>query len=197
MSRLHTILIASLLAAQGCGDGRERAPGTTADAAVRDATVRDAAVADAGTRSDAGAECGATPTVQPLGAACCPGHELDACALNLFCEAFDGRTEPVCYAAGSRLALEECRSNEHCRSRACHPIREVCVGEEGDRCDGPEDCLSGDCTNGRCAARAECGANPNNCAVHELIGVGPGCACLNVCDSGYVWNAAAYVCDPV
>lgn len=192
MSRPYILAFATLIASQGCGESRERSPGTLADAAVRDA-----AVADAGTELDTGVECGAdSPKAQPVGAPCCPGHGLDACSLDLFCEAFDGRTQPVCYRTGSRAALEECRANEHCRSRACHPIRELCAGEEGDPCATADDCLGLECTRGACEAPPACAANPNNCAVHELMTAAPDCACLQLCESGYSWNPATYGCDP-
>ncbi len=41
-----------------------------------------------------------------------------------------------------------------------------------------------------------CGANPNGCAPNELVGAPPECACLNICASGFVWNAASERCDP-
>ncbi|MCA9551835.1 MAG: hypothetical protein KC933_17490 [Myxococcales bacterium] len=43
----------------------------------------------------------------------------------------------------------------------------------------------------------DCSANPNGCALHELVGAAPACNCLNVCDTGYQWNASTMVCDPV
>lgn len=42
-----------------------------------------------------------------------------------------------------------------------------------------------------------CAANPNNCAPRELIGAPPSCTCLNVCETGFIWNAATSMCDPV
>lgn len=42
-----------------------------------------------------------------------------------------------------------------------------------------------------------CTANPNGCAQFELIGAPPACTCLNVCETGYIYNNATMVCDPV
>ncbi|MBK6684034.1 MAG: hypothetical protein IPG45_06135 [Deltaproteobacteria bacterium] len=42
-----------------------------------------------------------------------------------------------------------------------------------------------------------CNANPNNCVQNQLIGAFPGCMCLQVCATGFSWNAGANRCDPI
>lgn len=78
------------------------------------------------------------PPAQSLGAPCCPGLGLDACSLDLFCDAYDGRTQPVCYGLGSRENQETCHEDAHCASNRC--ADGVCRGGQGDSCTGPGQC---------------------------------------------------------
>ena len=41
-----------------------------------------------------------------------------------------------------------------------------------------------------------CGANPNMCVPHELVGPSPGCACLGQCEQGWRWDSGTSACVP-
>src|SRR5262245_8286836 len=64
--------------------------------------------------------CSDLPVSQTASEPCCPDLGADACGANLFCEAFDGRTQPTCYITGSRKDGEECRADDHCASASCN-----------------------------------------------------------------------------
>jgi hypothetical protein len=63
-------------------------------------------------------------------------HGADACSAGFFCEAFDGRTVPVCYPNLSRLGGETCSADEQCLSMSCNTTVGAC------RAAGPEDCTA-------------------------------------------------------
>ncbi len=70
------------------------------------------------------------------------GRELGvgACGAGLFCEAFDGRTVPVCYAKMSRISGEERTDGSYCGSGTCN--EELCAGGPGGAC-----AVEGGCAN--------------------------------------------------
>lgn len=78
------------------------------------------------------------PPAQPEGGPCCDGLGVDACSLGLFCDAYDGRTQTVCYRLGSRTFGETCHDPTHCTAGDC--VNGVCAREEGDSCTGPGQC---------------------------------------------------------
>jgi hypothetical protein len=40
----------------------------------------------------------------------------------------------------------------------------------------------------------DCSGNPNQCVPHELIAPAPSCACLNRCESGWMWDSTTRSC---
>ena len=62
------------------------------------------------------------------------------------------------------------------------------------------DCL-GTCETGYAFNSAEsvcdsCTANPNACAVNEIVDQDNECACTNTCNTGFTYNASTGMCDP-
>jgi hypothetical protein len=64
-----------------------------------------------------------------------PDYGIDACGANLFCAAFDGRTQPTCYPERSRLDLQSCDEDRHCASGSCSPMAKKCQSLPGMTCD--------------------------------------------------------------
>lgn len=78
------------------------------------------------------------PPAQPEGGPCCAGLGVDACSLGLFCDAYDGRSQTVCYRLGSRVLGDTCHDSTHCAAGNC--LNGVCARAEGDSCTGPGQC---------------------------------------------------------
>lgn len=82
---------------------------------------------DGGTAQDAGTQCRAQiPKSQTLSQSCCPEWGADACGAMLFCAAFDGRTQPTCYAERSRADQATCTDDPQCQSGSCNPTVGKC-----------------------------------------------------------------------
>jgi hypothetical protein len=64
---------------------------------------------------------------------CCFAFGVDACGANLFCAAFDGRTQTTCYPNGSRKGTEQCTADGQCASSACREGQ--CLSMLGEACD--------------------------------------------------------------
>lgn len=106
------------------------------------------------------------PKSQGLSAPCCQAWGIDACGAQLFCAAFDGRTQPTCYPLGSRADQAECTANEQCSSNECnltvHRCRSAmyrpCTRDVG--CANGAFCPAGTCTAGSlgdaCSTRTDC-----------------------------------------
>ncbi|MBI4815112.1 MAG: hypothetical protein HY791_02565 [Deltaproteobacteria bacterium] len=117
---------------------------------------------DSGPAQDAG-PC-AYPAAQPSGAPCCTSLGVDACTLNLFCAAFDGRTQTICYRDGSRRPGETCTEPTQCSTGICSDG--LCRSPAGASCTNANECQSGGCSaNGRCQGRLNeaCGESPDDC----------------------------------
>ncbi len=100
----------------------------------------------------------AEPKSQGVSEPCCMAHGVDACGGGLFCEAFDGRTQPTCYVEGSRLDLAECSADAQCASQSCNTDMNQCRSVLGARCESDVGCSSVlvnkyvACTAGTCVA---------------------------------------------
>ena len=81
---------------------------------------------------------------QGLSQPCCPGFGVDACGAGLFCAAFDGRTQPTCYAEGSRKDLESCTADKQCQSGSCETKAGRCQSVPGGSCDPAIGCVTVD-----------------------------------------------------
>lgn len=66
--------------------------------------------------------------------ACCPTFGADACGANLFCGAFDGRTQPTCYLERSRAIGDTCTEDRQCVSESCNTEVGKCRGLAGGPC---------------------------------------------------------------
>ncbi len=113
-----------------CTMPRDAGPASTGDGAVSSdgGTLRP----DTGPRPDAG-PC-MFPASQGLSQPCCLDRGVDACGAGLFCEAFDGRTQPTCYAQGSRRDGETCGADNHCAGGRCPGSSGRCGPALGDPC---------------------------------------------------------------
>jgi hypothetical protein len=96
------------------------------------------------------------PKSQQASEPCCKDHGIDACGANLFCEAFDGRTQATCYILGSRKDGEECHADAHCLSAACNLELKKCKATPLLACDPSVGCSSAidgqnyACAGGKC-----------------------------------------------
>lgn len=96
--------------------------GSASDGGLHDAG-RDAEIGDVGF-IDAG-PC-AFPPSQGLSEPCCLSLGIDACGAQLFCEAFDGRIQPTCYAERSRQPGQSCSADLQCSTGSCSPTARLC-----------------------------------------------------------------------
>lgn len=112
-------------AAGGDGSLLDAAP-VPADAGGSDGgeSAPDAGSADAGS-ADAG-PCN-YPASQGLSQPCCFSLGIDACGAQLFCEAFDGRMQPTCYAERSRQVGQTCSADIQCSTERCSPSDHTCA----------------------------------------------------------------------
>ncbi|MCK6547785.1 hypothetical protein L6R52_18175 [Myxococcota bacterium] len=119
------------------------------------------------------------PVSQGLSEPCCTSLGIDACGAGLFCAAFDGRTQPTCYAERSRQALETCGADNHCASELCSPTRSLCVSGPNERCTADVGCISQPGSRYGCDVRAI----PPTCV---FLGGNTGDFCIEPtdCDSG-------------
>ena len=65
-------------------------------------------------------DCDAIAMTQGPSQPCCIAYGIDACGPNLFCAAFDGRSQPACYVDRSRLDGESCGADKHCLGASCN-----------------------------------------------------------------------------
>jgi hypothetical protein len=123
------------------------------------------------------------PKSQPLSAACCPAYGIDACGANLFCAAFDGRTQATCYANGSRLPGDSCTDGRQCSSLSCNGDAKACRYLPAQACRTEIGCAQ-DPSGGRyvCAPAAVGNLPANTCVP---LGTSNYCDIDNDCSSTY------------
>ncbi|MBI5547749.1 MAG: hypothetical protein HY901_28030 [Deltaproteobacteria bacterium] len=103
------------------------------------------------------------PKAQLPSAACCSDWGIDACGAGLFCAAFDGRTQPVCYVEKSRADGETCTENRQCFGGSCSASEGICAPDCQARCEEKKACANASeelrstdcqasCTSGRSGA---------------------------------------------
>ena len=104
-----------------------------------------AADAGGGSRTGPGGSAckGTYPASQGPSEPCCPDWGADACGANLFCAAFDGRTQATCYPAYSRLTGQSCTANDQCLSALCAGSPSRCAPMSGQPCDPAVGCGAG------------------------------------------------------
>lgn len=150
-------------------------------------------------------DCGDLPSSQAVSQPCCLARGIDACGANLFCAAFDGRTQPTCYLERSRLDMTECGEDRQCVSGACNDAVGQCQSMPGTTCDAKVGCATvdgaravcveercrttdgeigdpcardSDCTNGNCSADHRClGKEGAACNDHRSDQCGEGLCC--------------------
>lgn len=85
-------------------------------------------------------DCTGLAKSQGVSQACCLGYGIDACGASLFCAAFDGRTQPTCYAEHSRLDQETCTADNQCASSSCNTTAGACRSLPGSNCSATIGC---------------------------------------------------------
>lgn len=85
-------------------------------------------------------DCTGIVRSQGISQPCCLAFGIDACGANLFCAAFDGRTQPTCYAEHSRQGLESCTEDRQCASDGCNTTSGQCQSLPGATCDSSVGC---------------------------------------------------------
>ncbi len=118
----------------------------------------------------AGASCMDLQASQSVSQPCCPGRGIDACGANLFCAAFDGRSQPTCYPERSRPDLGECSEDRQCASGECNVRAQRCKSTFGASCRDDVGCSTRQpqrsvCRLGSCDASA--GAVGDSCNLPE------------------------------
>jgi len=128
-------------------------------------------------------DCGGIGLSQTVSQPCCLARGIDACGANLFCAAFDGRTQPTCYLERSRADLTECSEDRQCTSGSCNVDSRKCRSMPGGVCNEAVGCATvasaksvcvaakctttdgktgsacardGDCSDGTCSAAQRC-----------------------------------------
>ncbi len=96
-----------------------RDSGPITDSGLGDASSEDGGSIDAG-------PCAFGPS-RALSEPCCTSLGIDACGADLFCEAFDGRTQATCYADGSRREGQSCSADLHCAGGRCPASTRTCA----------------------------------------------------------------------
>ena len=90
---------------------------------------------DAGEAGSGSTHCKtSSPASQGPSQPCCAEWGADACGANLFCAAFDGRTQTTCYPDHVRLGGQTCTADSQCASVAC-AASGVCRATPGASCD--------------------------------------------------------------
>lgn len=145
------------------------------------------------------------PRSQTLSEPCCTEHGADACGASLFCAAFDGRTQPTCYAERSRPDGAECTANLQCLSAACNVGVQRCQSLPGQPCTQEVGCAPAPAgTAYVCNPVAELGLPANSCAPADpanggLCATDDGCTshrCVNGhCSSGESGSECADAAD--
>lgn len=79
-------------------------------------------------------DCSGLMKSQAVSAPCCLAFGVDACGANLFCAAFDGRTQPTCYLERSRADNATCLDDGHCVSGSCKMPEGRCRATLGNMC---------------------------------------------------------------
>jgi hypothetical protein len=104
---------------------------------------------------------------------CCLDFGVDACGANLFCAAFDGRSQATCYVEGSRTAGEECKESKQCLSGSC--VKSKCAALLSEKCDPAIGCAQRGATGttNPIACKAEGNSAPT-CTVLSLANCGSG-----------------------
>ncbi len=167
----------------------------------------------AGCASSGGADsCAGIGKSAAPSAACCLSYGADACGANLFCAAFDGRTQATCYGERTRLDNTECSADIQCLSGSCATDVKKCRMTLGAACDATLGCgfsptnvqavcalvggkmmcaVPNAATGGNvCAADADCGASKCNLALHNCLkSDGSSCAADTDCASGHCTNS--------
>jgi hypothetical protein len=114
---------------------------------------------------------------------CCLDFGVDACGANLFCAAFDGRSQATCYVVGTRTAGEECKESKQCLSGSC--VKNKCAALLSETCDPAIGCAQKGATGT---------ANPIACKAERQSA--PTCTRLSLtrCESGPCASAQGDIC---
>lgn len=117
------------------------------------------------------------PSSQGRSMPCCLQLGVDACGAGLFCAAFDGRTQPTCYAEEERLPGQSCFEDRHCSNRSCNLVAGACRFEPQESWTANVGCRSAS------GLRYECDPVDGRCG---LVTGATGSLCLEPgdCDSG-------------
>lgn len=136
---MRTVAVLAIFALSACDGGRRLGGNPGGGGGHPDASPRSdgSTSTDGSTSSDGGANLDASsggqydggpmpdagpcgfPPAQGSSQPCCPNLGVDACGLNLVCTALDGRTQPICYPARSRLDGQTCTADVLCMSQRC------------------------------------------------------------------------------
>ncbi len=84
------------------------------------------AVVDTSAPPDGSSESCSYPPSQTASQPCCLELGVDACGANLFCAAYDGRTQATCYLEHSRADMTECDEDRQCASSSCNTSLRKC-----------------------------------------------------------------------
>lgn len=158
------------------------------------AACSSAAVVTPSSGGDAGldpSQCLGQPKSQPASAPCCLGYGVDACGANLFCAAFDGRTQPTCYIEHSRMAGEACTGDVQCATTACNTGVGKCKALPGTTCDAAIGCASD--PKGEAYA---CDPAKNQCIAKGYGLLGEYCASPSDCQPGVGLTCSSGHCAP-
>lgn len=159
-----------------CTMPRDAGPGSGGDGSVSPGTFDGGPRPDSGPRVDAG-PC-MFPASQGLSQPCCIERGIDACGADLFCEAFDGRTQPTCYAEGSRRDGETCGADVHCAGGRCPASSHRCGPSSGDPCTPGVDTCAPDDAGRVTVCRPDlrvCAPAPCDLGSHQPCAAGESC----------------------
>lgn len=132
------------------------------------------------------------PRTQVLSQPCCLKHGADACGAELYCAAFDGRSQATCYPEHGRGHKESCLEDKHCESYLCDPNMNQCAAVPGGPCEDALGCGRaglGDfyfCDEGTCA--------PSPGQTGDPCGQDTDCAGGGVCEQGVCVCPEVKVC---
>jgi hypothetical protein len=133
---------------------------------------------------DAAVDLCAASRFAELSRPCCLDNGVDACGGGLFCAAFDGRDQAVCYPEYSRPDLTECTEDRQCVSQSCNRDAGKCRSTPVAICDQVVGCGAvGE-------LRFVCDVDASMC-----LPVGNG-APGSLCESDADCDAGSPACDP-
>jgi hypothetical protein len=148
------------------------------------------------------------PASQSVSQGCCTDWGVDACGANLYCAAFDGRTQTTCYQERSRDDLSECTADVQCASGSCSTARNACRSSSGNHCT-----VAVGCADRADGTRQGCLGEPPTCLALLTSGseCGEGAECLSTscvfpgscstfpnsqCSATHICPNATDVCSP-